>query len=129
MSVLVDSSVWIGFFRGVEEPARTLDALLSEDRVLVNELILCELVPALRLRNERTLISLLRDVRKIPLRIDWKKVESHQFLCMRNGINGVGIPDLIIAQNAMEAEVSLLSLDKHFRLMETCLPLRCHSVE
>lgn len=129
MSVLVDSSVWIAFFRGVETSARALDTLLSEDRVVVNALILCELVPALRLRKEHNVVSLLRDVRQLPLRIDWKKVESHQVLCMRNGINGVGIPDLIIAQNAMDAEVPLLSLDKHFRLMETCMPLRCLSVE
>jgi len=33
---------------------------------------------------------------------------------MKNGINKVGIPDLIIAQNAIKNNIPLFSLDKHF---------------
>lgn len=128
MSVLVDSSVWIAFFRGEQEPSRVLDSLLAEDGVLVNELILCELIPALRQRNQEKVIQLLRSVQKLPLQISWTQVESNQTLCLQNGINGVGIPDLIIAQNAIDADVPLFSLDKHFRLLAACLPLQFQTV-
>ncbi len=36
---------------------------------------------------------------------------------MRNGINKVGIADLIIVQNARDHNLYLYSLDKHFELM------------
>ncbi len=42
MSVLVDSSVWIDYFRGTGEE---LDYLIEEAVVATNELILAELVP------------------------------------------------------------------------------------
>lgn len=38
-------------------------------------------------------------------------------MCLRKGINGIGIPDLLIAQNAMQGNMRLLSNDKHFRLI------------
>jgi predicted nucleic acid-binding protein len=36
---------------------------------------------------------------------------------LKNGINKVGIPDLIIMQNAQEHSVPLFTLDRHFALM------------
>ena len=53
--VIVDTSVWIAFFRGTPENRATSDALdylLSGDEVLVNDIILTELVPFLNLRGE-----------------------------------------------------------------------------
>jgi predicted nucleic acid-binding protein len=46
-----------------------------------------------------------------------------QVVCLRNGINKVGIPDLILAQHAEQNGVSLFSLDKHFGLLSRHLPL------
>jgi predicted nucleic acid-binding protein len=43
--------------------------------------------------------------------------------CLRNGINKVGIPDLIIAQFALQNNLSLFSLDKHFQLLGKHVPL------
>ena len=37
-----------------------------------------------------------------------------QYECLKNGINGIGIPDLIIAQNAKQNNCPIYSLDKHF---------------
>jgi predicted nucleic acid-binding protein len=38
-------------------------------------------------------------------------------VCLRNGINKVGIPDLIIAQNAKQHGVALFTCDRHFLLI------------
>ncbi|HOC29958.1 MAG TPA: hypothetical protein PKH40_09780 [Treponemataceae bacterium] len=36
---------------------------------------------------------------------------------LKNGINKVGIADLIIAQNVIDADLELYTLDRHFELM------------
>lgn len=113
MSVLVDSSVWVDYFRNADD-ADILELLIEENLVVVNELILAELIPALNVRKEKLLISLLHDLKRQPLSLDWDEIIHLQTICLRNGINGVGIPDLMIAQNAIQGELRLLSNDKHF---------------
>lgn len=116
MSVLVDSSVWVHYFRGDRADDR-LDWLLDEGLVAVNDLILAELLPPLAVRRQHKLAALLRDVLALPLAIDWQGIVDDQVACLRQGINRVGVPDLIIAQNARMNGVPLFSYDKHFRLM------------
>ena len=43
---------------------------------------------------------------------------------MTNGINKVGIPDLMIAQQSIQGGSPVFSLDGHFRQMAKKLPLR-----
>ena len=43
---------------------------------------------------------------------------------MKKGINGVGIPDLLIAQNAIHNQCEIFSLDRHFALLEKPLKLK-----
>ena len=47
-----------------------------------------------------------------------------QTVCLKNGINKVGVPDLIIAQNALATDLALFAGDKHFSLMRNHFPLR-----
>ncbi len=35
----------------------------------------------------------------------------------KSGNNGIGIPDLLIAQNSKQQNCKIYSLDKHFRLL------------
>tara|TARA_B110000438_G_scaffold226938_2_gene221311 strand:- start:529 stop:681 length:153 start_codon:yes stop_codon:yes gene_type:complete len=46
-----------------------------------------------------------------------------QIICLRNDINKVGLPDLIIAQHAMQNELVLFSHDKHFAKISRHVPL------
>ena len=121
MSVLVDSSVWIEYFRDAEQ-ADVLDMLIEENLVVTNELILAELVPAFQIRKLREPINLLREVKRQPVHIDWDDIIEMQTLCLNNGINGIGIPDLIIVQNARQGSLRLLSNDKHFFIISKFLP-------
>jgi len=116
VSVLVDSSVWISYFRGSGR-VDSVDFLIEENLVVTNDLILAELTPALRMHRQNRLIALLHRIRRYPIQIDWAHITEMQVTCMHNGVNGVGIPDLIIAQNAMQNDLHLFSLDKHFDLM------------
>jgi len=117
LSVLVDSSVWIDYFRASNGQTDDLEFLIDENLVMVNDLILSEIVPALHIRRKRALIRLLDEVPKHPMTIDWHDLIQMQVNCLRNGINRAGIPDLIIAQHASQNGLRLFTLDRHFRLV------------
>ena len=118
-SVLVDSSVWIEFFKN-SRPTH-LDLFIEEDIVSINDIILCELIPNLKLQRKTEAIESLFSIEKIPLSIDWDLIRQYQILNLKNGINKVGIPDLIILQQVIEENLTLYSFDKHFRLMQSFL--------
>jgi len=56
MPVLVDTSVWIEYFRSGKNSAK-LDFLIDENLIVMNDLILAELVPFLRVRNQNKIIQ------------------------------------------------------------------------
>ena len=116
MSVLVDTSIWIEYFR-TGKNAEKLDLLIDENIIVINDLILAELIPPLRARNQKDVIKLLSSIHKLDLIIDWNQIIEFQFKCLKNGLNGIGIPDLIIAQNAKQNHCLIYTYDKHFALM------------
>ncbi|MBV5327756.1 MAG: PIN domain-containing protein [Chlorobium sp.] len=116
MSVVVDSSVWIEYFRNGNDHEK-VDFLIEENLIVTNNLILAELTPFLKMRKQNNLINLLRNVNRIEIKINWEQLIEFQYLCLQNGLNGVGIPDLIIVQNAMQNDSKIYSLDKHFSSM------------
>jgi predicted nucleic acid-binding protein len=122
MSTLVDTSAWIEYFRSGKN-SKKLDFLIDENLVVINDLILSELVPFLKVRNQRKIIDLLHSIDKLKLSIDWNQIIDFQFKCLKNGLNGISIPDLIVAQNAKQNNSKIYSLDNHFKLMENILGL------
>ena len=122
MSVLVDTSVWVEYLRG-RSVLDEVDFLLDEGLLNTNELIQAELLPPLLARGESELAGLLREIPVQPLRIDWDGIVALQVTCLKNGINRIGIPDLIIAQNAIQNALRVFAVDKHFRLMHDVIPL------
>jgi predicted nucleic acid-binding protein len=123
MSVLVDTSIWIEYFRSGNNSEK-LDFLIDENIIVINDLILAELVPALRVRNQRRVVKLLYNINKLELSINWDQIIEFQFKCLKNGLNGIGIPDLIVAQNAKQNRCEIYSLDSQFILMKDILRLQ-----
>jgi predicted nucleic acid-binding protein len=123
MQILVDSSIWIDYFRDGTNSSR-LDYLIDENILVINDLILAELVPFLRIKNQREIISLLNSISKLDLVIGWEQIIDYQLRCLKQGINGVGLPDLIIAQNAIQNHCEIYSLDNHFKLMKKTIGLK-----
>jgi len=114
MSVLVDSSIWIDYFRGTWTDDR-MDWLIDEGVIATNELILSELLPRLIIQSR--LAALLKEIPRLPLAVDWNGIVEDQVRCIRHGVNNVGIPDLIIAQNAKQHGAALYTRDHHFILI------------
>ena len=125
MSVLVDTSIWVEYFR-TGDNSEKLDFLIDENLIVTNDLILAELIPFLKIQNQRKPINLLLNIISFDLSVNWNQIIEYQYKCLKNGLNGIGIPDLIIAQNAKQNHCEIYSLDNHFRLMKDILNLQVH---
>ena len=56
-------------------------------------------------------------VKKHPIHPDWEEIRDYQVSCLKSDSNGIGIPDLLIAQNSIQNNVPVYSIDKHFKFM------------
>ena len=126
MDVLVDTSVWIDYFKAGDN-SNDLDYLIDENLIVTNDIILAELIPYLKIKRQNNVIRLLHEIKKIPLSIRWENLIEYQVKCLKSGANGVGIPDLIIAQSAMQNSCEVYSLDKHFKLLNQVLNIKLYN--
>jgi len=125
MEVLVDTSIWIDYFRDAKN-SQDLDVLIDENLIVTNDIILAELVPYLKIKKQTKVINLLHEVNRVPLKIHWEEIIEFQVKCLKSGANGVGVSDLIIAQNAKHNDCKVYSLDKHFRLLNQILKVKLY---
>ncbi len=125
MDVLVDTSIWVDYFRGGNS-SLDLDVLINENLVSTNDIILAELVPYLKVKKQITVVKLLQEINRFPLQINWDELIEFQVKCLKAGVNGVGIPDLIIAQNAKSNNCKIYSLDKHFRVLNRIIKVKLY---
>jgi predicted nucleic acid-binding protein len=125
MDVLVDTSIWIDYFKG-GDGSSDLGTLIDENLVATNDLILAELVPYLKVKKQTSVIILLQEINRLPMQINWTELVEFQVKCLKAGANGVGIPDLIIAQNARAHNCKIYSFDKHFRLLKQVIKVKLY---
>jgi len=84
MSVLVDTSIWIDYFRGGNDSAQ-MDFLIDENLLVTNDLILTELIPFLKVRNETKIIDLLQNINKLEISILDFACYKKYFIILKNG--------------------------------------------
>ena len=125
MVVLVDTSIWVDYFRGGDHSS-DLDTLIDENLLVTNDIILAELIPYLKVKKQITVIKLLREISRFPMQINWEELIEYQVSCLKAGASGVGISDLLIAQNAKANNCRIYSLDKHFRLLSQIMKLKLY---
>lgn len=114
--MVVDTSIWIDFFRGVELPA--LERALKDGAVVVPPLVVAELLSSpLSPRERSALTSMLRDLELHPTPFEhWQAVGELRSSMRRKGIT-VSSPDAHIAQCAIDRGVQLWSRDAIFATM------------
>lgn len=122
MQVLVDSSIWIDYFKDGGRSEK-LDYLIDENLVVTNDLILAELIPFLRIRNQRKIVELMETIKKLSMNIIWDEIIEYQYMCLKKGVGGIGLPDLVIAQNAKQHHAEIYTLDSQFAMMKSILKL------
>lgn len=125
MGVLIDTSIWVDYFRNGEN-SQDVDQLIDDDLVVINEVVLAELVPFLKLKKQHKVIKLLQELIRPSMNINWSEIIEFQVSCLKSGANGVGLPDLIIAQNALQNSVQIYSLDKHFKLLQEIIDVQLY---
>jgi predicted nucleic acid-binding protein len=116
--VLVDTSVWIDYFRGCLSPQTDrLHALLDEERIATGDLILTELLQGFRTKSQITAAQ------QILFRLEYydlagktvalKAAENYRLL-RKKGVTVRKTIDVIIGTFCIERNVILLHSDRDF---------------
>jgi hypothetical protein len=122
--VLVDSSVWVDFFRGDKQTVARLDPLLVDDRAAVSGPIVAEVTSgALNPASFQMLRERLGSLRLLPDPVDlWARVAEARFTLARQGTQA-HLVDLAIALTATVAGHALLTRDRDFVAIARVVPL------
>ena len=126
--ILVDSSVWIDYFRGTRnEQTDLLDALLSSEPVAVGGLMLAEVLQGFNSERDfnqakNVLLSLHQvDIRGTEIAIQ----AARNFRTLRlHGVTVRKTIDVLIATKCIETDLLLLHSDRDFDAFEKHLGLR-----
>ena len=116
--ILVDSSVWIDFFRGADTPqVNCLDAFLARERIAVGDLIVTEVLQGFR--TERDFNQARKTLDAFALvelaGIDIAVQAAKNFRTLRAlGVTVRKTIDTIIATKCIESGYSLLHADRDF---------------
>ena len=125
--ILVDTSVWVDYFTGVESrETNLLDELISHRPILIGDLILTEVLQGFRSDREyqkvRALFSHLVQVNLAGIEIANKSAENYRKL-RKKGITVRKTIDMIIATFCIENKIELLHSDRDFKPIEKYLEL------
>ncbi len=126
--ILVDSSVWIDYFRGTRnEQTDLLDALLSSEPVAVGDLMLAEVLQGFNSERDfnqakNVLLSLHQvDIGGTEIAIQ----AARNFRTLRlHGVTVRKTIDVLIATRCIESDLLLLHSDRDFDAFEKHLGLR-----
>jgi predicted nucleic acid-binding protein len=116
--ILVDSSVWIDYFNGVNNSETDLlDSLLGVEPIATGDIILTEVLQGFRNDQDyniaKDLLTSLVIFNLINNTIALKSANNYRFLRKR-GITIRKTIDVIIASFCIENEIPLLFVDKDF---------------
>ena len=125
--ILVDSSVWIDFFNGVETPQVTLlDNKLGDTPILVGDLILTEVLQGFKSNKDfemaKQALERFQFREMVGKDIALRSAENYRRL-RKSGITVRKTIDVVIATFCIENNVALLHSDRDFDPMEDILGL------
>jgi predicted nucleic acid-binding protein len=120
-SVLVDSSVWIEFFRKNEPYHGIVSQLMDDEQIVCCGVIIAELMQGAKSDKE---LAVLEDFLQIFTFIHetpelWAAAGKLSHKLRRKGVT-VGLSDCFIAVAAASAKVPVATLDSHFNVL--CKP-------
>jgi predicted nucleic acid-binding protein len=127
--LLVDSSVWIDFFRGAPNVVRRMDAALEQDRIAVCGPIVAEVLSGTRTRADFARVkAAFEGLALQPDPIDaWPRVGEARFALARRGTQAALI-DVLIALTAADANHALLTRDSDFRRIAAVIPVELEKI-
>lgn len=122
--VLIDTSVWVEYFRKKQPFFDRVEGIMEEGRVCTARFIVAEILQGARSETEfRTLQTATEIFHLLEERpetwIEAARLSSH----MRGDGRPVGLGDCYIAVLAHQHDVGLLTLDKHFQFIQKRLKI------
>mgnify|MGYP001597694531 CR=1 FL=1 len=127
--VLLDTSVWITFFRARnKEVVQEVSSLLTTNRVLIAGVVLLELLQGVLNEKEmQKILTLLEPVSRIdPSSNTWEEAGRLSYSLRKIGFT-ISTIDALIAALAIENDALLFTEDKHFDWMNQHTDLRLYS--
>ena len=126
--IVVDSSVWIGYFNGDTTPeTEILDFLLGEEAIAIGDLILLEVLQGFRTdkgyNSARKHLKELHQVEMLGTGMAVKAAENYRKL-RKKGVTIRKTADVIIASYCIDNKMPLLFSDKDFLPFVKHLKLR-----
>ncbi len=113
--VLVDTSVWIEFFRTRSKIGDSLAALLTKNNVSICGVILFELLQGIKAESEKArILGILSGLPYFEMSPDlWQKAAEISQSLKKSGIN-IPLSDVFIAAIAISNKLSIFTVDRHF---------------
>ncbi len=124
--ILVDSSIWIEFFRWPDAPVSlVLDQLLANRLVCTTGLVKAKVVPGAQSPRDFRKLRVLFDA--LPLAPEragfWAHLIRFRHRLQTKGVTGIGIPDLIVATVAIQNRKLVFTADEDFPRMLPHVPV------
>ena len=115
MLVVVDTSVWVAYFRGQDlHVERNLDELIDNDLVAIVPPVRLELILGCRKNQRASLVKRIDAVHSLPIsETTWKSAEECS-MRLRDKRTTLGAVDVLIAASVSEQKACLWTLDKDF---------------
>jgi predicted nucleic acid-binding protein len=116
--VLVDTSVWIEFFKKREPWHGIVSGLIDDKRVCCTGLVLAELIQGAKSEKELGVLGDFRHVFEFLAESTdlWQTAGELSHALLRKG-KSVGLADCYLAATAKANRAALLTLDKHFEVI------------
>jgi len=114
--LLVDTSVWIDYFRDNSHTTEFLEKQLLEDNVYIVGIIVSELLQGIKNETDREIIrNSLDAINYINMNYaDWIRAGDISYSLRKNGVT-LPLTDIAIAAAAIENKLTVVTNDKHFK--------------
>ncbi len=122
---LIDTTIWILYFRGEEKIKKDIQSLILEDRASTCQIIIFEILRGAKSKKEYDkLYNGLKALTVLPLNESiWEESYKVGFELKKAGID-VPLVDLLIAMLAYHYKCLLIHRDKHFSLIKEVINLK-----
>jgi len=113
-NILADTTIWIEFLRG-NAAASSVEVLIIENRLWTCGPVLFELMQGVRSpRQKEVVTAALSSLPYAEMSAAlWEKAAERQISLRKSGLT-IPLSDLLIATIAIENDLSVFTLDKHF---------------
>jgi len=113
--IIVDTSIWINYFKGDQKTAAFLEENLVNDLIYINGIIIAELLQGVKTEKEFGAIRECIDaVSYLELTYkDWLLAGSMSNTLRKKGIT-IPLTDLAVGASAINNKLQIATLDRHY---------------